>query len=32
MIIGRSDPHRNHNPHIDLSAIDGKEYCLSYSC
>lgn len=24
MIIGRSDPHRNHNPHIDLSAVDVK--------
>lgn len=24
MIIGRSDPHRNHRPHIDLGAIDIK--------
>jgi pSer/pThr/pTyr-binding forkhead associated (FHA) protein len=24
MIIGRSDPHQNHHPHIDLSAVDVK--------
>lgn len=24
MIIGRSDPYRNHKPHIDLGAVDIK--------
>jgi len=24
MIIGRSDPYRNHKPHIDLGAVDVK--------
>ena len=24
MIIGRSDPHRNHKPHIDLGSVDIK--------
>lgn len=30
MIIGRSDPHRNHRPHIDLGAIDIKNLSLAF--
>ena len=30
MIIGRSDPQRNHRPHIDLGAIVTKTLKLSH--